>query len=123
MKSKKVLLVEDEAITILFLTKVLERLGHSIIAVTARGEEALDLVKTHEPDLVIMDIGLAGDVDGIEAAHQIRRISNVHILFASGYNNAETLSLTAKIPFTLFRSKPLGFENLRDAFDTLSIIE
>jgi len=75
MKSVDVLVVEDEAIVAADLAAQLRRLHYKVPAVVSTGEEALALVSRMNPGLVLMDIKLAGEVDGIEA-HQQRENDN-----------------------------------------------
>ena len=72
MKSVEILVVEDEAIVAADLAARLRRLSYKVPAVVSTGEEALELVSKMNPSLVLMDIKLAGEVDGIEAAGRIQ---------------------------------------------------
>ena len=71
---KRVVIAEDEAIIRLDLKEILEAEGYSVVGETGRGDEAVELVASHEPDIAILDIKMPG-IDGIEAA---RRISANH---------------------------------------------
>jgi len=109
----RIAIVEDEAITVVFLKKALQLLGHEVAGVCASGEQALELVMNKQPDLVIMDINLAGELDGISAAQQIRAKASLPILFASGYNTQEMAQRIAGITNSSFHPKPLELETLR----------
>ncbi len=78
-----VVIAEDEAIIRLDLKELLEEEGYDVVADTGRGDEAVDLVAEHEPDLVLLDIKMPG-LDGLSAAREIAadRISAVLILTA-----------------------------------------
>lgn len=73
----KILIVEDEQLVADDLRETLEYLGYAVLALTSTGEEAILLVESLEPDLVLMDICLEGEVDGIEASSEI--LSRFHI--------------------------------------------
>ena len=72
MPNHRIMIVEDEALFALNLQQTLESLGYEVPTVSYSGEEALEQVADISPDLVLMDIQLAGTIDGIEAATQIR---------------------------------------------------
>jgi CheY-like chemotaxis protein len=81
----RILVVEDEAIIAFCLQETLTRLGYDVVGVIAFGEEALQKVKETPPDLVLMDVQLAGDMDGIEAAAQIQVQFDIPVVYLTGY--------------------------------------
>ena len=72
MTNARILIVEDEAITVSALKRELASLGYQVAATASTADEALNAVELHKPDLVLMDITLAGTVNGIVAAVAIR---------------------------------------------------
>jgi YesN/AraC family two-component response regulator len=70
--SRRLLVVEDEALVAESLSLVLRRLGYEVAAIVDNGEDAIKMTFALIPDLVLMDIGLRGPMDGAEAARQIR---------------------------------------------------
>jgi len=87
----RVLVVEDESIEAMGIERKLKRLGYIVPAVVASGEEAVKKAEETQPDLVLMDIRLKGDVDGIEAAKQIRSRFNIPVVYLTAYADEETL--------------------------------
>ncbi|HML60297.1 MAG TPA: response regulator [Solidesulfovibrio sp.] len=87
----RVLVVEDEAIVVLDLRRRLERLGYALAGVADTGEEAVRLAGAVAPDLALMDIMLAGPMDGIAAAARIRERFSVPVVFLSAHTDPETL--------------------------------
>jgi CheY-like chemotaxis protein len=80
IEGKQILVVEDEIITAMDLQTRLKNLGYNVPVVVSSGEEAIKKVKENNPDLVLMDINLNGEMDGIEAAskiHSFRYSSNI----------------------------------------------
>ncbi|WP_300161876.1 HD domain-containing phosphohydrolase [Solidesulfovibrio sp.] len=87
----RVLVVEDEAIVVMDVRRRLERLGYEVAGVTDAGEEALRLAGKLAPDLVLLDIMLAGPMDGIAAAVGIREAFAVPVVFLTAHTDPETL--------------------------------
>ena len=81
-----IFIVEDEVLIRIFLKRVFEKNGCNIIGETATGEEAIEMLKEHECDLICLDIKLQGKLDGIETAKKIREFSDTPIMFLSAYN-------------------------------------
>jgi PAS domain S-box-containing protein len=88
----RLLIVEDEGIVAFNIQKRLERLGYSVVGNVSSGEEAIDIVVEANPDLVLMDIKLEGNVDGIEAAAQIRDRFHIPVVYLTAYTDEETLN-------------------------------
>lgn len=91
MNGVKVLVVEDETIVAMHLTARLGKLGYECVGVAATGERAIENAAERRPDLVLMDIMLQGPMDGIHAAHEIRKRFDIPIIFLTAYSDAETL--------------------------------
>ena len=107
MKQKgKILIVEDEAMSGLALNVVLKRWGYKICGVVPRGDKAIKMAETEKPDLVVMDILLAGQIDGIQAAEQIRAKTNIPIVFLTGYQDEETVGVVKSLAPSVFIIKP-----------------
>ena len=92
MDKVQVLIVEDEAIVSMDLRYKLEALGYSVPAEISSGEEAVEAAIQLHPDLILMDIRLSGEIDGIEAAAQIRRQFDVPVVYVTAYANGDALA-------------------------------
>jgi CheY-like chemotaxis protein len=84
MRSRTVLVIEDEAVVALFLTDVLEELNCQVCAVAPSGRAALDLAAKHRPDLAMVDVRLKGDLDGVETALQLHDQFGIRSVLLSG---------------------------------------
>ena len=84
-KQIKILLVEDEFINALLIKKQLEFIGYAVSHHVTTGENAIISAKQNHPDIIIMDIRLAGEIDGIEAASVIKSESDIPVIFITGY--------------------------------------
>ena len=85
MKGYKILIVEDERISAESLKMTLKQLGYEISSIVATGEDAIKKVKEELPDLILMDIKLKGNLDGIEAAEKIKEHYNTPIIYTTAY--------------------------------------
>lgn len=117
MEKAKILIVEDEGITATSLSTTLRRLGYQVCELISTGEEAVKSVEQENPDLVIMDILLAGKMDGIEAAKKIRSRHDMPILFLTGYSDAEILEKTGEVEYSTFVTKPTNPDEIAVAID------
>lgn len=88
----RLLIAEDEGIVALNIQNRLEGLGYSVVANVSSGEEAISAVESTRPSLVLMDIKLEGNIDGIEAAAQIHRRFQIPVVYLTAYTNEETLN-------------------------------
>ncbi len=102
MSKTSILIVEDEAIVAEDLASQLRRLGYAIAGITALGEEALTLTRERRPRLVLMDIELAGTMDGVEAAERLRQECGVPVIYVTASTDRATLE-RAKV------TEPFGF--------------
>lgn len=91
MAATKILIVEDEMIVAEEMADALRLLGYQVPAILPSGEQAIEIVSELQPDLVLMDINLQGDVDGIEAAETIRDSFQTPVVFLTAYADPKTL--------------------------------
>lgn len=89
MTQRTVLVVEDEKISSLFLENVLTESGYRVTATASTGAEAVRAAAAEPPDVVIMDVGLRGEMDGVEAAGIIHRQLGMPVLFVTAYTRSE----------------------------------
>lgn len=111
-KNISVLVVEDEAYTALFLKEALELEGYSVSGSVATGTAAVDSANSCPPDIVVMDIHLAGDLDGLATTEQIRRKNEIPVIFISGYRDSELFDRAQKFNPVAFLIKPFEIEEL-----------
>jgi CheY-like chemotaxis protein len=97
----RILIVEDEGIGAMDLKYTLEALGHEVVYIACRGEEAIEKSLELLPDLVLMDIILKGDIDGITAAEELRKSDIPFIYLTANSENATQERALA--------TKPLGY--------------
>lgn len=91
MDKKKILIVEDEEIVARLTRKRLEAMGYAVTGVVNTGEEAIQQVLHIPPDLILMDIYLAGKTSGIEAAEKIQAIQDIPVIYMTAYSDEATV--------------------------------
>ncbi len=91
MGKTKVLVVEDENIVALEIKSRLQKLGYIVPSVASTGEEAISKAEAFSPDLILMDIMLKGNIDGVEASRRIRDKMDIPIIYLTAYADGETL--------------------------------
>lgn len=117
MTSAAILIVEDEMIVALDLQDRLQRLGYSVSETAMSGQEALKLAEEMRPDLIFMDIGLKGDMDGIEVARQIHARFAIPIVFLTAYGDANTRQRAEATSPAAFLAKPFDETELARAIE------
>lgn len=102
MSEAKILIVEDEAVTGMDIRKSLVEMGYSVVAIATTGELAVRKAAELHPDLILMDIMLAGKMNGIEAADKIRRYCRIPVVYLTAYSD-DTFLAKAKL------TEPFGY--------------
>ncbi|MBE9182500.1 response regulator [Oculatella sp. LEGE 06141] len=117
MVSERILVVEDERIVARDIEKRLKKLGYIVPITVASGEEAIKVVAEMPLDLVLMDIQLKGEMDGIEAAEHIRTEFDIPVIYLTAYADTATLQ-RAKVtePFG-YIVKPFDERDLHTAIE------
>jgi len=95
MAKLQILIVEDELIVAEDLRLTLTNLGHEVIAIASSGELAIEISKSKSPDLILMDIQLAGKIDGITTAEKIHANQDIPVIYVTAYAD-ETLMQRVK---------------------------
>jgi PAS domain S-box-containing protein len=118
MTNRAILAVEDDETFAAYVESALAELGYSILGPVATGEEAVVRVREDKPGLVLMDIDLAGEMNGIEAAHRIQSFSDVPIIYLTGHLEHSFLAeARATSPYG-YLMKPVTTKELGTAIET-----
>ncbi len=110
--STRILIVEDEAISAMWLEMQLSRDGYTILGVVDNGSDAVRTAGEQHPDVVLMDIRLAGPMDGIEAARAITRQDHCSVIFMSGYSDQLARLQREQTNAVGYLSKPIQMPEL-----------
>ena len=102
MAEGRILIVEDEHIVAIGIKRMLKDLGYTVTGVASSGEDAIVKAESTFPDVVLMDIMLKGDMDGVKAAKEIKEKFDIPVVYLTAYSNNEILE-RAKT------TEPLGY--------------
>lgn len=120
MEKPGIIIVEDDCIICLDLQDTLEKMGYEILSVISSGEQAVAQILKLKPDLVIMDVMLRGNVDGIEVARRIHETEDIPVLFVSANSDEATIQRASgcanKIGYLV---KPYENAQLRSSIEAL----
>jgi len=109
---KRILIVEDEGLVAITLEETLRRIGYSVVGIAMSGEEALTLTGECQPDVILMDIHLHGDMDGIEAAQKIKGQYGTPVIFLTAYSDDETIKRVVQTESSGYLVKPINTREL-----------
>lgn len=112
MFSLKILIVEDDSVSALLLQRALEKNKHEIIGIADTGEKALDILESSAADIVMMDINLAGDLDGIRTTEIINEKYDIPVVYLSASSDAETLNKVVGTNPSAYVIKPFNIREL-----------
>lgn len=113
-----VLIVEDDKVLSLLLTKMIERMGLNVVGVTSKGNEAVNLICDLHPDLILMDIMLEDDLDGIDAMKSVRGKNNDSpVIFITGNSDPYNRERAEDTDFVDYLIKPVSYEELQNSIN------
>jgi DNA-binding response OmpR family regulator len=113
----RVLIVEDEILIAEELTERLSHLGFAVIAAVDTAEEGIAIATRECPDLVLMDIRLKGEKDGVQAAKEIRQQVDVPIIYVTAYSDRLTVDRTKGTEYDGYILKPFHRRELQSTID------
>lgn len=115
---KNILLVEDDGIQQIIMERLINKLGHTVLATVSEGEAAIEsALKMRGVDLIIMDIRLGDNIDGIDAMTKIREQSDVKVIYVTGNTEPATRERAEKTKFEAYIEKPITPVKLKNAIN------
>jgi signal transduction histidine kinase/DNA-binding response OmpR family regulator len=117
MHKNRIMIVEDEAATAQTLGKSLLRLQYDVVAIVDTGDEAIEAASTLLPDLILMDVTLKGNMDGITAANRICEGLDVPVIFLTAHGDDATFSRTKISNSFAFIEKPVNLNHLKHCIE------
>jgi len=112
MDSKHIIIVEDDRMLRTIFQMFIRKLGHIILGVYSNGADAIEACEAHRPDLVMMDIHIQGDMDGIQTAAIIKQKFNLPVVFLSSDVEETTLQMAIETNSYGYLLKPVNISTL-----------
>jgi CheY-like chemotaxis protein len=111
-KPRKALLVEDDQIIAYLHELYTKRCGYEVLPTVDNGPDAIAMVREHQPDVILMDIRIRGEMDGIEAAKIIRQEFDIPIVYLTGNSDERTMARATHMERVGYLIKPIRNEEL-----------
>jgi CheY-like chemotaxis protein len=118
--SSNILIVEDEIIIAIDLKIRLENLGYYVMGIAVNGKDAIKKTGEKNPDLVLMDILLNGEIDGIETAQRIRKLYNITFIYLTGSYDNSILERAKITDPSGFITKPFNDTEIQNAIEMVN---
>jgi DNA-binding LytR/AlgR family response regulator len=116
----KILIVEDQMLIAANIANQLEGIGYEVVGIIPRGEEAVKFVQNEKPDLVLMDINLKGELDGIETAKKLLQDGQIPIIYLTANSDDAHFERAKETNPYAFISKPFKKLDLQRAIELAS---
>lgn len=116
-ENKKVIIVEDDLILNLLYESYLERLGFETEGELVYGKTAIETAEKIKPDLIVMDISLEGEIDGIDAMIKIRKFSDVPVIYITGNSDPYHVKRAEDTNYLDYLTKPIEYDDLKNAIN------
>ncbi|MFH0752944.1 MAG: PAS domain S-box protein, partial [Candidatus Omnitrophota bacterium] len=117
MSGKRIFIIEDERIVALDLQNRLARLGHEVVGNFSSADKALVEIESSKPDIVLTDIKMEGNIDGIEFANAVHNRYGIPVIFVTAYSDSKTLARVKASNACGFILKPFTDEELQATID------
>lgn len=115
--AKKILIVEDDKMLCTIFEMFLKDLGYELTGISRTGANAIEMCKVDKPDVVLMDIHLVGDINGIDAAKEIHKAYNIPVVYVTSDIEQETIKKAIYKNTYGFLMKPIYQSSLRVAIE------
>lgn len=118
----KIVIVEDDKVLSLLLSKMIERLGFQVLDVLSKGRDAITRISELDPDVILMDIMLEDDVDGIDAMLSLRDSGNTtDVIYITGNSDPVNKERAQATKYLDYLIKPVGFDELKQTLATVKV--
>ncbi|MEX0994680.1 MAG: response regulator [Balneolaceae bacterium] len=119
-KKKRVLIIEDDKLLALVEGKLISKLGYNVVGKASTGEEAVRMTSELNPDILVVDISLNGEMDGIETVENIREHSSIPVIYLSGNSDNFNFERAKKTGFVSYLVKPITQDELKAPLEKAS---
>ncbi len=112
---KNILIVEDESIVALELQQYVKSLNYNVVAMVSNAVDCLHYINNEKIDLILMDVNIKGDIDGIECASSIKSLHEIPIIYITAFSDEETLERAVATNPSAYLVKPFNRDELKVA--------
>lgn len=117
MANRKVLIVEDDKMLCTIFEMFIKQIGYELTGIAQKGADAISLCGINKPDVVLMDIHLEGDINGIDAAKKIHELYNIPVIYITSDIEKSTIQNAIYENTYGFLMKPIYQSNLQVALE------
>ena len=107
-----VVIVEDDMLLSLVEARIIEKLGYTVVGKAQTGEQAVEMASELKPDVIVMDMSLKGKMNGLDASEEIRRFSDVSIIFLSGSAESDLMKTAKRLGNADYLVKPIKADDM-----------
>jgi len=107
-----VVIVEDDMLLSLVEVRIIEKLGYTVVGKAQTGEQAIEMASELKPDVIVMDMSLKGKMNGLDASEEIRRFSDMPIIFLSGSAESDLMKSAKKLGNADYLVKPIKADDM-----------
>ncbi len=115
MSKPRILIVEDQTIIALDYKSRVEKMGYEVIDIVMSGEDALKKAREQKPDLILMDITLEGNIDGIQAAEELMKNDGISVIYLTAHANDTVIERYMTMKPHAYLMKPVKDNDLQKA--------
>jgi CheY-like chemotaxis protein len=119
MNKKRIIVVEDEGIVAMDISKCLTALGYDVVFVSDSGEKTLKELENLQADLILMDVELKGNLNGLETTKIIKEKFSIPVVFLTAFEDDATLQRISSLSSDGFLVKPFEDEQLRRTVESV----
>jgi len=112
---KDILIIEDESLVALEISGYIKELGYDVIGIAASALKAFDILEKQNADLILMDVYIKGNMDGVDLAAEIRKSKNIPVIYISAFSDDDTLDRAILTNPIAYLSKPFNRSELKMA--------
>ncbi|MEX2456659.1 MAG: response regulator [Balneolaceae bacterium] len=116
-----VFIVEDDRVLSLILSRMIEKMNYNVIGSATTGSDSIQKIKELRPDLIMMDISLKDDIDGITVTQNIKQVYSPAIIYVTGNSDSKNRNRAKEFGYHEYLIKPISFEQLQSSFNSLEI--
>lgn len=114
--SQSIIILEDESIIALMLKKYLQSLNYNVIGIAMDGKSAIKFVQNAAPDLLVFDLQIKGDINGLETYEIIKKDYDIPVVFLTG-NSEQIKNIKNRYPNIIVLEKPVSLNELKKSIE------